>query len=100
MKKLFIISALTVLSITSLPTLAAETQYNFNVEGMTCASCIIRAEKEFKAMDGVKSINTDMDTNTVSVCANENITFNDEQVKAMFLEKGFIYKGMTKQEQC
>ena len=79
---------------------AADTRYDFQVEGMTCASCVVRAEKEFKQMQGVQSVNTNLDTGTVSVCANETTTFTDEQVKTFFLERGFTYKGMNKQEQC
>jgi copper chaperone CopZ len=82
------------------PAFAKDVRYDLNISGMTCATCVIRAEKEFKAMDGVQSVSTNLDTETVSVCADENIGFNDEQLKALFLERGFTYKGMTKQEQC
>lgn len=97
MKTLFFVTAITLLAF---PAYAEEIRYDLNVTGMTCAACVARAEKEFKEMEGVVSVNTDLDTETVSLCTDETVVFKDEQLKALFLEKGFTYKGMARQEQC
>lgn len=96
-----LLSTITVISaLLASSAFAKEVRYDLSISGMTCATCVIRAEKEFKAMDGVQSVSTDLETETVSVCADENIGFNDEQLKNLFLDRGFTYKGMTKQDKC
>ena len=40
---------------------------NLPVEGMTCASCVLRVEKALKKVDGVLGANVNLATEKVSV---------------------------------
>jgi len=79
---------------------ASDVQYNLRVDGMTCPFCVATSEKALKKIDGVKRVSTDLDADVIRVCADETVEFTEEQLRELFLDKGFTYKGMTKQEGC
>jgi mercuric ion binding protein len=78
----------------------AEVQYDMRVDGMTCPFCVATAERMLKKMDGVTRVSTDLDAGVVSVCAEDGVDFTDEQMKKLFLDKGFSYRSMTKRDGC
>src|SRR5271169_1579524 len=47
---------------------------NLPVEGMTCASCVLRVEKALKKVDGVMEANVNLVTEKVSVSFDEKKT--------------------------
>ena len=47
--------------------MAANDTYSFEIEGMTCASCVARVEKTLKAVDGLEDANVNLAKETVSV---------------------------------
>ncbi len=51
-----------------------------------------------KKIDDVKSVSADFETGVITVCADESVNFTDEQLKKMFLNKGFTYRSMTRSE--
>lgn len=79
---------------------AADTQYTLKVDGMTCPFCVATSEKALKKIDGVKGVSTDLSTGQINVCTDGSVTFSDAKLKAMFLEKGFTYRSMTKAKTC
>jgi len=79
---------------------AGDVQYDLRVDGITCPFCVATSEKELKKIEGVKAVSTSLDEGVISVCADESVEFTDEQLREMFLDKGFTYKGMTKHDGC
>lgn len=88
------------LNLSALPLHAAEQTYQIQIGGVTCVSCVPRAEAEFKKMDGVKSIKTDVRKGEVSICTDGSITLSEEQLNAIFRQRGFAFKSMNLKEGC
>lgn len=80
--------------------MAADVQYDLQVDGMTCPFCVATSEKALKKIEGVKTVSANLETGVISVCADESVVFTDEQLKKLFLNKGFTYKSMTKHDGC
>ncbi|GJL93495.1 heavy-metal-associated domain-containing protein [Hyphococcus sp.] len=80
--------------------MAADVQYDLQVDGITCPFCVATSEKALKKIEGVKHVTADLETGIISVCADESVVFTDEQLKELFLDKGFTYKSMTKRDGC
>ena len=99
MKKLFLTTGLLFLAVA--PVMAAETQYTLRVDGITCPFCVATSAKALKEIDGVNNVTSDLKEGTITVCADaEKVSFTDEQLTKLFLEKGFTYKSMKTAEQC
>lgn len=79
---------------------AAEVQYDLRVDGMTCPFCVATSEKTLRKIEGVRLVSTDLDAGIISVCADDIVVFTDDQLKALFLDKGFTYRSMTKRDGC
>ncbi len=79
---------------------AADVQYNIRVDGITCPFCVKTSAKALKKIDGVKEVGADLEEGIIKVCADEKVKFSDEQLTKLFIEKGFTYRSMTKQDQC
>ncbi len=80
--------------------MAADVQYDLQVDGITCPFCVATSEKALKKIEGVKTVSANLETGVISVCADESVVFTDEQLKKLFLNKGFTYKSMTKHDGC
>lgn len=80
--------------------LAADTQYNLRVDGMTCSLCAIKVSHALKKIDGVDLVNVDVDNGLVRACVKEGVTLNDKQISDVLLAKGYTYRGMEKQGRC
>ncbi|OYZ73357.1 MAG: hypothetical protein B7Y03_14990, partial [Polaromonas sp. 24-62-144] len=53
---------------------AALTQWQFPVEGMTCASCVARVEKSLSGVAGVTEASVNFATEQASVKAGSNVS--------------------------
>tara|TARA_B100001939_G_scaffold348229_1_gene374514 strand:+ start:10658 stop:10966 length:309 start_codon:yes stop_codon:yes gene_type:complete len=81
--------------------LAEEVQYILHIDGITCPFCVASSAKALKKIEGVKDIRSDLKAGTITVCADaRKVAFTDEQLMALFREKGFTYRGMERAEQC
>ncbi len=98
MKKLPFVSGIALLVAGN--ALAADVQYNMRIDGITCPACVAASAKALKQIGGVKEVGSDLEKGLIKVCADEKTTFTDEQLTKLFVEKGFSYRGMEKQEQC
>ncbi len=99
MKKLLLTTGLLFMALT--PAMATEKQYTLRVDGITCPFCVATSTKALKEIDGVNGVTSDLKEGTITVCADaEEVSFTDEQLTKLFLEKGFTYKGMETAEQC
>ncbi len=96
-----IITAALVFAIFALsPALAKDVTYEMQVDGITCPFCVATSTKALKKIEGVKSVSANLETGIITVCADESVSFTDEQLKKMFLDKGFTYRSMTKRDGC
>lgn len=79
---------------------AGDVQYDLRIDGITCPFCVATSEKALKKIDGVKAVSADIPQGIISVCADESVKFTDEQLRELFLDKGFTYRSMSKREGC
>jgi copper chaperone CopZ len=84
----------------SLSLQAAEQTYEIQIGGVTCVSCVPRAEAEFKNMDGVKPIKTDVRKGEVRICTDGSISFSEDQLNGIFRQRGFAFKSKNIKEGC
>lgn len=99
MKKLILATGLLLMSMA--PAMAADIQYTIRIDGITCPFCVATSEKALNKIEGVNDVRSDLKEGTITVCADdEKISFTDEQLTELFLEKGFTYRSMETAEQC
>ena len=79
---------------------ATEFQYDMKVDGITCPFCVATSAKELNKIDGVKRVSSDLKAGLIKVCADEKVTFSDQQLKKLFLDKGFTFRSMSKKQSC
>lgn len=75
-------------------------QYDIRVDGITCPFCVATSEKALRKIDGVEAVGANLETGTISVCADSSLVLEDEQLRTLFLKKGFTYRNMSKTEGC
>jgi len=97
MKVLLMITTLTIFSNLAY---AGEKLHLMKVHGAVCASCAYGLEKKFKKINGVKSFDVNFTKGTVSVCTDDNINFEQEQLTKIFVESGYTFKGEEIKDSC
>lgn len=75
-------------------------EYDIRIDGITCPFCVASSEKALKKVDGVHSISTNIETGIMTVCTDPTLVLKDEQLKALFLKKGFTYRSISKIGSC
>ena len=75
---------------------AAGTHYEIQVDGLACPFCAYGIEKKLKAIDGTSKINVDLDRGLVSVDTAEGKELSEENIRKLFHDSGFTYRGMKK----
>ncbi len=66
------------------------TTRTFNVEGMSCDHCVHAITGEVSKVDGVSSVNVDLDQKQVTV---DGEHFGDDAVRAAIDEAGYTVVG-------
>ena len=79
---------------------AADVQYDLRIDGITCPFCVATSEKALKKIEGVKFVSADLKAGVISVCADDSVVFTEDQLRTLFLDKGFTYKSMTRRDGC
>ena len=51
-------------------------------------------------IDGVKGFDVDFESGVVSVCTDENIEFEEEELVTLFKQSGYTYKGEEIRDTC
>jgi len=80
--------------------LADDVQYDIRVDGITCPFCVATSERALKKIEGVHAVGSNLETGTIFVCADSQVTFTDGQLKRLFLDKGFTYRSFEKKSAC
>jgi len=76
-------------------TLAAGTQYELRVDGLSCPFCAYGIEKKLKKTAGVKSVDVDLERGVVTVKTGEGATLSEPQLKRLVKEAGFTLKSLS-----
>ncbi len=79
---------------------AGDIQYDIRVDGITCPFCVATSVKALKKIDGVHTVGSDLDAGTIIVCADSSVTFTNEQLQQLFLDKGFTFRSFEQKAQC
>ncbi len=74
--------------------LAAGKLYELRVDGMACAFCAYGIEKKFKKMDGVKSVDINLQKGLVQVRTNSDKTFTEDELETLIHDSGFTLKSL------
>lgn len=93
MKKIIAVAMLS--TIWSATILAAGTEYRMRVDGLACPYCAYGIEKKLKAIEGIDTINVDLNAGLVVVDAADGVTLTEPQMKTLFQDAGFTYRSMT-----
>ncbi len=79
---------------------AGDVQYDIRVDGITCPFCVATSERALKKIEGVHAVGSNLETGTIFVCADNQVTFTDAQLKQLFLDKGFTYRSFENTSGC
>lgn len=80
---------------------SAETvQHDLRVDGMTCPFCVATSERALNKIDGVEAIATNLEDGIIHVCTDAGVSFSDEELKELFLKKGFTYRSQSTSRTC
>jgi len=79
---------------------AGDIQYDIRVDGITCPFCVATSERALKKIDGVHEVGSNLESGTIFVCADESVTFTDDQLQRLFLDKGFTFRSFKEKAQC
>ncbi len=94
----FLFPAMLLLLGSLIPTAQAEgTRYEMRVDGLACPFCAYGIEKKFKAIEGTSNIDVDLDKGLVTVDLAKGKQFTEDQMKALFSDSGFTFRGMKTQ---
>ncbi len=74
--------------------LAAGAHYVIRVDGLACPYCAYGVEKKLKAIDGVEAIDVDLNEGVVTVDTAEGTVLTEPQLRQLFQDAGFTYRGM------
>ena len=77
-----------------------DVQYDIRVDGITCPFCVATSERALKKIEGVHAVGSNLETGTIFVCADNQVTFTDAQLKQLFLDKGFTYRSFETKSGC
>ncbi len=72
-------------------------EYHMRVDGLACPYCAYGVEKKLKAIDGVKSVEVDLDQGLVMVQTRDDLQLSDQQLQQLFQDAGFTYRSKTVQ---
>jgi len=97
MKKLSLLLATCVLGLSSA---ASAKQINLQIDGVTCPFCVAGSKKKLKKIDGVNSVVADLENGLLKVCVDPDTVFDDAELKKMFLDQGFVYRGQESLDEC
>jgi mercuric ion binding protein len=81
----------------SLSAFAAGLQYQMRVDGLACPFCAYGIEKKLKGIDGVETVDVDLENGEVTVNTRDNVELTDAGMVKLFKDAGFTYRSMTKQ---
>ena len=79
---------------------AHQIQYDIRVDGITCPFCFATSKDALEQIDGVHQVVGDLETGTISLCADESVVLIDDQLRDLFRSKGFTYRSAVRSDTC
>ena len=76
-------------------TLAAGTQYDLRVDGLSCPFCAYGIEKKLKKTEGVESVDIDLHRGLVIVKTREGVKLTEAQMKRLVKDAGFTLISLS-----
>ncbi|WP_297526692.1 heavy-metal-associated domain-containing protein [Thiohalobacter sp.] len=76
---------------------AGALEYRMRVDGLACPYCAYGVEKKLKAIDGVETVDVDLDRGLVTVRTREDLHLSEPQLQQLFQDAGFTYRSMEVQ---
>jgi len=93
MKKILLAAAMMLLWSGAL--LAAGTQYNLRVDGLSCPFCAYGIEKKLLRTEGVEAVTFDLEKGLVKVQVAEGVRFTREQFEQLVDDAGFTLRSVS-----
>jgi len=78
-------------------TLAAGTQYDLRVDGLSCPFCAYGIEKKLMQTEGVESVDIDLERGVVIVKTREGVKLTEPQMKRLVKEAGFTLRSLAEE---
>jgi len=75
--------------------LADGTRYQIRIDGLACPYCAYGIEKNLKKIDGVETIEVDLNNGLVTVNVAAGVTLTDTQMTKLFTDAGFTFRSMS-----
>ncbi len=75
--------------------IADNSHYLVQVDGMNCPFCVYGIEKQFKKLDGVEHVETELALGQISVEVADGVTLSEETVRQIIRDAGFTFNSMT-----
>ena len=75
-------------------------EYSIRIDGITCPFCVASSENALKKIDGIQTISTNIETGTMTVCAEPTVVLEDAELEKLFLKKGFTYRSISQSDSC
>tara|TARA_R110000744_G_scaffold91550_1_gene177530 strand:+ start:51773 stop:52096 length:324 start_codon:yes stop_codon:yes gene_type:complete len=75
-------------------------QYDIRVDGITCPFCFATSKDALEMIEGVSRVVGDLETGTISVCADESVVLTDDELRDLFRSKGFTFRTATRSQTC
>jgi len=94
MKKLPLLLAMLIFAWSGLA-MAAGTQYELRVDGLSCPFCAYGIEKKLKKTPGVESVEINLERGMVVVKARTGVVLTKAQMKKLVKDAGFSLRSMT-----
>lgn len=76
----------------------AESHYVVRVDGLACPFCAYGIEKTFRKIEGVRDVKVDLDAGKVYLRTADEVQFTEEQLKDIFADTGFTYRGLERHQ--
>ncbi|MFD9701507.1 heavy-metal-associated domain-containing protein [Lentzea sp. NPDC059081] len=64
------------------------TETTFTVQGMTCGHCVTAVTEEVSALEGVQTVNVDLDSGKVAMTSTHPV--DEEILRAAIVEAGYV----------
>ncbi|MBL4941265.1 MAG: heavy-metal-associated domain-containing protein [Colwellia sp.] len=77
-------------------TTTQESIFEIRADGLACPYCAYGIEKKLMAINGVKHVDINLKQGKVLVTGDEDLNFEEQQLKTLFNDSGFTYRTMKK----
>ncbi|MGB5578962.1 MAG: heavy metal-associated domain-containing protein [Woeseia sp.] len=79
---------------------AEDAQFMIRVDGVTCPFCVATSERTLAKIKGVHSVNSDLNSGIIYVCADETTDLSATRLTELFSKRGFTYRSVRKSTGC